>query len=138
MGRTLTITANPWTDVLRMAMNYKEIVFKPLPSPSTGLPTFQDLYVKCDNPLAVLEYLDERHPYLPIFPEVIEQRIMARYLLNNLFANQSKTINEIVAYSAATPIRPNLRRPTCVVFCLAAMIPQLYTNAWRDIRREYL
>ena len=45
---------------------------------------------------------------------------------------------EIVAYSAATPIRPNPRRPTCVDFCVAAMIPQLYMNAWRDIRREYL
>ena len=138
MGRMLTITSNPWTDVLRMAMNYKEISFKPVPSSTTAMPLFQDLYIKCDDPPAVLEYLDERHPYLPIFPETIEQRVMARYLINNLYAAQNRTVEAILQYTANHAIKPNPRRPTCVDFCIAAMIPQLYTAAWRTIRCEYL
>ena len=121
-----------------MALNYKELVYKPLPSSATSYPTFQDLYVKCDNPVVILEYLDERHPYLPILPATIETRLFARYLMHNLLHNQTQTIQEIMTFPALDRIAPNTHRPTCVDFCLAALVPHLYNNAWRGIRREYL
>ncbi len=142
MTRSLYQTASPWSDVLQMVLERKELEFELLPASSSALlPTYKDHYIHITDPVTTLDYLEDRHPEPRILPVDPTVKAYMRYIIRH-FERQTTADNlqwaKDTFQQQRIPYDPNLS-PTLLDFYIAAFdTKQDYFSPWATLKTQYL
>ena len=112
---SLTPANHPWAPVIQAVLTLKGANYTVRKPPTTGNPIlthpiYRDDDIHLDNPLIILDYLDEKYPSPSIYPTTPPHKHTMRYLIA-CFIDQPKqnTLSWLETQIAALP--PKNRRP---------------------------
>lgn len=125
MLRTLHCTPNIWTDVLKMILRRKEVGIKYVPYPEQNYPIYQDDAVYLQDPVVVIDYLEDVFRLNSVYPLHPASKALTRHVLRQLDAMEHseriKWLSIQFHLCQNDPITPN-SPPTALDFYIAALI----------------